>query len=96
MMASNFPLVLIFILGAVLLVALPRRMRPWAFLAAPVVAFIFLIQLEPGATLTLPFLNFELVITRIDRLSLAFGYVFVIMSFLGGVYGFHRCSSSGR
>jgi len=53
------------------------------------VAFIFLINLEPGASLTAPFLNYELVLCRVDRLSLAFGYVFVIMGFLGGIYGFH-------
>jgi len=46
-------------------------------------------HLEPGASLTVPFLNYELVLCRVDRLSLAFGYVFVIMGFLGGVYGFH-------
>jgi len=53
------------------------------------VAFIFLINLELGASLTAPFLNYELVLCRVDRLSLTFGYVFVIMGFLGSVYGFH-------
>jgi len=86
---SNFPLAFILILGAILLPILPRPVRSSAYLIFLVVAFIFLINLEPGASLTAPFLNYELVLCRVDRLSLAFGYVFVIMGFVGGIYGFH-------
>ena len=86
---SNFPLAFILILGAILLPILPRPVRSSVYLIFLVVAFIFLINLEPGASLTAPFLNYELVLCRVDRLSLAFGYVFVIMGFLGGIYGFH-------
>ena len=86
---SNFPLAIIFVVGAVLLLILPSRVRPAAYLAIPVLAFYFLLHLEPGATLKVPFLSYELVLCRVDRLSLVFGYVFVIMGFLGGVYSFH-------
>jgi len=89
MTMSNFPLAIIFVLGALLLPLLPRQARSWAYLAVVGIAFIFLINLEAGATLSFPFLNYDLVVSRVDRLSLAFGYVFVIMAFLGGVYGFH-------
>ena len=89
MTMSNFPLAIIFVLGAILLLILPRRVRPAAYLVFPVAAFVLLLRLEPGASLTTPFLNYELVLCRVDRLSLAFGYVFIIMAFLGGVYGFH-------
>jgi len=73
----------------VLLPVLPRRIRSAFCLIVSVAAFVFLINLETGASLTFPFLNYELVVSRVDRLSLAFGYVFVIMGFLGGVYGYH-------
>ncbi len=86
---SNFPLAIIFIFGAILLLVLPRRVQSLASLVFPLVAFYFLLHLETGASLTVPFLNYELVLCRVDRLSLVFGYVFVIMGFLGGVYGFH-------
>ena len=89
MTMSNFPLAFIFLLGAVLLPVLPRRWRAAAFLVFPLAAFYCLLHLETGASLTAPFLNYELVLCRVDQLSLAFGYVFVIMGFLGGVYGFH-------
>ena len=89
MTMNNFPLAFIYVFGVVLLLILPRRVRPWAYLVVSVVAFLFLLQLEVGASLTAPFLNYELVLCRVDRLSLAFGYVFVIMGFLGGIYSFH-------
>ena len=88
-MMINFPPAIIFIIGALLLPLLPRRVRSAAYLVFPVLAFILLLQLEVGASLTVPFLNYELVLSRMDRLSLVFGYVFVIMAFLGGVYSFH-------
>jgi len=89
MSMSNFPLALIYIIGAVLLPVLPRQLRSVFCLIVSALAFIILVNLETGASLTFPFLNYELMVCRVDRLSLAFGYVFVIMGFLGGVYGYH-------
>jgi multicomponent Na+:H+ antiporter subunit D len=89
MKMSNFPLALIFIFGAILLPVMPRRLRSVAFLVVVIIAFFFLVRLEPGTSLTVTFLNYELMPLRVDRLSLAFGYVFVIMAFLGGIFGFH-------
>jgi multicomponent Na+:H+ antiporter subunit D len=86
---SSLPPAAIFILGAILLPLLPRRGRSAGFLVFPLLAFALLVQLQPGVSLTIPFLNYELVVLRVDQLSRAFGYVFIIMAFLGGVYGFH-------
>ena len=85
----NFPPAAILILGAVVLAVLPRRIRSAAFLVFPVLAFLWLLQLNPGDSQTINFLNYALIPTRIDELSLAFGYVFVIITFLGGIYGYH-------
>lgn len=84
---TSVPPGLVLILGAVLLPLLPRRLRPWAFLLFPALAIAWLPFLEPGASLSVPFLSYDLVLSRVDRLSLAFGYVFAIMAFVGGVYG---------
>lgn len=89
MSMSNFPLAIIYIIGAAVLPLLPRQLRSAFCLLISATAFVFLINLATGASLTFPFLNYELVVCRVDRLSLAFGYVFVIMGFLGGVYGYH-------
>ncbi len=92
----NFPPALILIVGAVLLLILPRRVRAAAFLIFPVLAFYWLLQLKPGDTLSLGFLNYTLVPTRVDGLSLAFGYVFVIITFLGGIFGYHVKDTAER
>lgn len=86
---TSFPPGAVLILGAVLLPLFPRRTRAAGFLMFPVLAFGLLLALGPGTSVALPFLNFELVLIRVDRLSLAFGYVFTIIAFLGGIYSFH-------
>ncbi|GAH82407.1 unnamed protein product, partial [marine sediment metagenome] len=63
---SNFPLAIIFIFGAIMLLVLPRRVQSLASLIFPLVAFYFLLHLETGASLTVPFLNYELVLCRVD------------------------------
>jgi len=75
--------------GALTLPLLPRALRPWLFVLSPALAFVLLTQLDPGATLTWPFLSYELVLSHVDRLSLAFGYVFTLVACLGAIYGFH-------
>ncbi len=85
----NFPPAVIFFVGAILLLLLPLRIRPAAFLVFPAVAFWWLLSVNAGDSLSMPFLNYTLVITRIDELSLVFGYVFVLVTFLGGIYGYH-------
>jgi len=89
MTIHNLPPAFIIIGGAILLMLLPKKARPYAYLIFPILAFALLLNLQQGANLTMPFLNYELVLCRVDRLSMAFAYVFVIMCFLGGVYSFH-------
>lgn len=86
---SSYPPALILIIGAVILAILPRRVRPAAFLVFPVLTFWWLISLNTNDSLSVSFLNTTLVLTRVDELSLIFGYVFVIITFLGGIYGYH-------
>lgn len=86
---NSFPPAAPFILGACLLPLFSRHTRSLLFLVFPVLAFGILLNLEPGSSLTFRFLNYNLVLSRVDRLSLAFGYVFTMIAFLGGIYGFH-------
>jgi len=86
---SSLPPGLIFILGAVLLPLLPGKIRSATYLVFPLLAFATIVNLEVGSSLVVPVLSWELVLLQVDRLSLAFGYVFIIMTFLGGIYAFH-------
>jgi multicomponent Na+:H+ antiporter subunit D len=74
--------------GAALLALLPRRAGSVVLLAAPLVALAQLIALDTGTTaIAYEFYGLELTLLRADELSLAFGYVFAIAAFLGGLYG---------
>ena len=86
---SSFPPGLVLIGGAALLLLLPRAVRPAAFLVFPALAFGLLVSMEPGDELTVAFLDFRLVLSRVDKLSLVFGYIFTIIAFLGGIYALH-------
>ena len=86
---SSFPPGLVLIGGAALLLLLPRAVRPAAFLVFPALAFGLLVYMEPGDELTVAFLDFRLVLSRVDKLSLVFGYIFTIIAFLGGIYALH-------
>ena len=78
---------LIFFCGALLLPLLKGRLqKQFALLAIPALAFIDLLLMPRGATGNYPFLSYELVLGRVDALSLCFAYVFVIAAFLGMVY----------
>ena len=86
---SSLPPATVFILGAAILPLLPSRLRSVACLVFPLAASIIILNLGVGSSLSLTVFNHELVLLQVDRLSLAFGYVFVIMALLGGIYGFH-------
>ncbi len=79
-----------------MLAVLPRRIRPAAFLVFPALAFWWLLYLNPGDSLSMPFIGYTLTPTRVDALSLLFGYVFVVITFLGGIYGYHIRDTSER
>ncbi len=77
------------LLGALMLPLLPRLLRSLVVVIAPALALLILSQVDLGASMTWLFLRYDLVISRVDRLSLAFGYVFTLAACLGGIYSYH-------
>jgi multicomponent Na+:H+ antiporter subunit D len=89
-MIDIVPPAFIFILGAILLPLLRgRRLRQVFQLLIPVIAFIDLLYMQKGTYWVYNFLGYELILGRVDKLSMCFGYVFVIVAFLGMVYALH-------
>jgi multicomponent Na+:H+ antiporter subunit D len=86
---SSLPPAVVFFLGALSLPFVPRRVRSLAFLFFPLVALAGVSQLEEGTSAALHFLDLDLLPLRVDRLSLAFAYVFILITFLGGIYAYH-------
>ena len=80
---------LILILGAVLVPFLPGRVRAVYMLALPVLAFAHVLTLQHGEFGQLRLLDLTLTTLRVDKLSLLFGYVFVLAILLGNIYAWH-------
>lgn len=93
---SEFPPALLLILGAGLLLLPLRRADRVIFLGVSGLAFVLLVMAEPGTRVSVPFLDYELVIYRVDRLSLAFGYVFTLFTLLAGIYGLYSRDRAER
>jgi multicomponent Na+:H+ antiporter subunit D len=90
------PPVVVVLVGAALLAVSPRRLRTPVLLLTPVVALAAVLRLDVGTAVTVPFYGYELVPLRVDRLSLAFAYVFAIAAFLSSLYGAQVMSQAER
>jgi len=88
-MISSLPPAMILIVGAVFVPLFKERGKQAYLLALPVLAGLNLCYLPAGHSWSTVFLEYPLIFCRVDRLSLAFGYVFVLISFIGTVYSLH-------
>ena len=88
-MSAEIPTALILILGSLAVPFLRGHARAAWMLALPVLAFVHLLMLSPGEHAQAGFLGETLVLMRVDRLSLAFGYIFTIATLLNVIYSLH-------
>jgi len=80
---------LIFIFGAFLIPLLKGRTQQAYLLLLPVLAGFSLLNMPESTGYILNFLGYELILARVDKLSMIFGYVFVIAAFIGFIYSIH-------
>jgi len=81
---------LIFFVGALVLPLLKQRsLKQALLLLIPAAAFLSLLNVPVGEHWVYNFLGYDFIFGRVDRLSLCFGYVFVLVTFLGMVYALH-------
>ncbi|MBU4532751.1 MAG: Na(+)/H(+) antiporter subunit D [Firmicutes bacterium] len=89
MISSVFPPALLFIAGAFLIPFLKVRAVKSAYMIAlPIAAFAVLMSIPEGTYGMMRFLDHELFM-RFDRLSMVFGYIFVIITMIGMIYALH-------
>ena len=88
-MIEPLPPAAILIAGALPVPWLKGRLKSAWLLAVPVLAFANLLLLAPGSWWTVQFLGHELIFGRVDRLSMAFGMIFVLITFIGMLYMLH-------
>ena len=88
-MIDALPPAFIFLAGTVFVPLLKGRLKSVYLLTLPVTAGLDMLFLPEGSSWTTMFLDYTLIFCRVDRLSLAFGYVFVLISFIGIIYALH-------
>jgi len=52
----------------------------------PILGFMNLLHVTVGTHWVVPFLNYSIIFGRIDKLSMVFGYIFTLISFIGILY----------
>ena len=81
-MINSIPPAAIFIIGALFIPFLRGKIKSAYMLLLPVLAFYILVTIPEGKYWVVRLLDYDLIFGRIDRLSLVFGYIFSIISFI--------------
>lgn len=77
------------ILGSLLIPFFKGRAQQIYLVLLPVLSLLSVMLMEPGVYGVFNFLGFELTFGRVDKLSLAFAYVFSSAALIGSVYALH-------
>ncbi len=88
-MSAEFPVALVFLIGAALLPLIRGRLRAAWTMLLPLLAFAQLLSLQHGVHAQVELFGQTLVLMRVDRLSLLFGYVFTLAALLNALYAAH-------
>ena len=86
---TELPPGLILIAGGVLAAVLPLRLRQLLMLGLPVLGFLHLLAIPEGNYAALSFFGVDLIGSRVDGLSLIWGYIFYIAAFVSSIYHLH-------
>ena len=81
-MINSVPPAAVFIIGALFIPILKGKIKSIYMLFLPVFAFYILATIPIGEHWVVRLLDYDLIFGRIDRLSLVFGYIFSIISFI--------------
>ncbi len=88
-MINWIPPATIFILGAMLIPLFKGKARQLFVLTIPVIGLANILAMESGTEWIYGYLRYDLIFGQVDKLSMVFGYVFVIMAFIGVLYSLH-------
>ncbi len=88
-MIEPVPPAAILIAGAFLVPFFKGKLKAFYLLALPALVLVDLLWMREGVYWTAQFLDYTLIFGRVDRLSLAFGYVFALIALIGMLYALH-------
>lgn len=85
-MSSMVPPAAILIIGALFVPFIRGRLKAAYMLLLPSFVFITLLNMPEGKYWIVKVLDYSLVFGRVDRLSMVFGYIFTIITFIGVLF----------
>ena len=85
---------LILITGGLLLPFLRGSLRSIVVVALPLVTLALVWSVPDGATLQAPFLGYDLILVKGDKLSRLFATIFAIMAFAGGLFALNQARTT--
>jgi multicomponent Na+:H+ antiporter subunit D len=85
-MTNLIPLPLIFIAGALLIPLIKGKLKSAYMLLLPIATFITLVEMPEGKYWIVHVLDYDLIFGRVDKLSMVFGYIFTLISFIGVLF----------
>lgn len=85
-MTNLMPPALIFIVGSLFIPLIKGRFKSAFMLLLPVVALFTLVKVPPGQHWVVHVFNYDLIFGRVDKLSTVFGYIFILVSFIGVLF----------
>jgi len=88
-MTDVLPPAAIFIIGGLLVPLIRGKWKSAYMLLIPVAGFINLINIPEGTHWVVGFMEYDLIFGKVDRLSLLFGYIFHLISFIAILYAIH-------
>lgn len=88
-MTGDFPVALILIFGAALIPLFRGMARGAYMLLLPLAAFAYLLTVPHGLHGQVELLGQTMVLMRVDKLSLLFGYIFLLAALLSIIYALH-------
>ena len=88
-MINSVPPAFIFIIGALLVPLLRGRIKSAYLLFLPILAFINLLNIPEGKHWVYDFVGYQLILGRVDKLSIVFGYIFILITFIATLYALH-------
>lgn len=85
-MIEIVPPAAILIIGALIVPFLKGKLKSILMLLLPVLVFVTLLRMSMGTYWMVHVLGYDLVLGRVDRLSMAFAYIFTIITFIGVLF----------
>ncbi|AKE51598.1 Na(+)/H(+) antiporter subunit D [Kangiella geojedonensis] len=89
MWMPELPAFVPFFIGALIALVTTGKVRQAVLLITPVLSGLHLLTVPVGTILSFSFLNFELEVFEVDKLSLLFGYIFHIAAFICMLFALH-------